>query len=295
MAERSAVERGTQARRVRQVLAAGVVLAIAAVAAATARWPGDAEPAGARVLRAAVRLPPPGRFQFEIVPDSVGLQGCFSARRRVAGTVDRRTQRAGIEVEPIGIAAVVADGATYVHRDALTGWPVPTEWMVVSGPLDERTTSALTTALGPDLASLVLAFALPDLPSVVAEAALKATRSIELMDAGPGDDPGVRRVKVDVDSTKLAQGTSATVSDVDKVALTLVFTIGDTGEITAVAARLSSPSATDDENFGYRTTYEADESIEAPDPPRPDDVTRIDEVAVPESPRPPDISCTVGP
>ncbi|MCC6434381.1 MAG: hypothetical protein IT196_05055 [Acidimicrobiales bacterium] len=272
------------------------MLAIAAVAAATALRPGDVAPPGARTLRTAAESPPPMRFQFEIVPDSVGLQGCFSVRRRVSGTVDRRAERAGIEVDPIGIAAVVADGVTYVHRDALTGWPIPTDWVVVSAPLDEGMIAALTAALGPDLASLVLAFALPDPPSVVAEAALKAMRSAELLDVGPGDDPEVRRVKVDIDSAKLAQGTSATVSGVDDVPLTLVFTIGDTGEITAVAARISSPpSAADDENFGYRTTYETDESVAAPDLPNPDDVTTIDEVAIPESPRPPDISCTVGP
>lgn len=290
------MERGPRARRMRRVLAACAVLVIAVVAAATALGPGEADSPGARVLRAAARMPPPVRFQFEIVPDSVGLQGCFSVRRRVAGTVDRRTQRAGIEVERIGFAAVVADGVTYVHRDALTGWPIPTEWMVVSSPLDERTTAALTTALGPDLASLVLVFALPDLPSVVAEAALRAMRSAELLDVGPGDDPGVRRVKVDIDSTKLSEGGSETAVEVDDVPLTLVFTIGETGEITVVTARLNSPaSATDDENFGYRTTYETDESVEAPDLPNPDDVTPIDEVAIPESPQPPDVTCAVGP
>jgi len=280
----------------RRVLAGATAVAIAAVAAAAALWPRDAAPPGTRVLRLAAESPPPFRFQFETVPDSVGLQGCFSVRRRVSGTVDRRAERAGIDVEPIGIAAVVSDDVTYVHRKALAGWPIPTDWMVLSAPLDERTTAALTTALGPDLASLVLAFALPDLPSVVAEAALKATRSAELLDFGPGDDPDIRRVKVDIDSTEIVEGGSETAVKADDVPLTLVFTIRDTGEIAAVAARLGSPaSATDDENFGYQTTYETDESIAAPDLPNPDDVTPIDEVAIPESPQPPDVTCTVGP
>ena len=282
----------------RRALAVGAALAIAATAVATAVGSGEVASPGERLLRTAAESPPPGRYRFEIVPDSAGLQGCFSVRRRVSGTVDRFVQRSGIEVDPVGVAAIIADGATYVHRNALVGWPIRTEWVVLSAPLEVGMTDAWTTALGADLAGLVLASALPDPPSALVAAALQAMRSAKILDPQPGVDPGTQRIEVDIDATKLAQDPSEAAAAVEEeeAPLTLVLTVGSNGEITTVSARLSPPAtASDDEAFGYRITYQSDESVAVPALPDAADVTPIEAVPIPESPLPPDIAWTVGP
>lgn len=296
MGEGPGTARGQRARSLRQVLVGCVVVAIAAAALVGALRSGGSPSPGERLLRTAAGVEPPVRYRFEIVPDSVGLQACYAARRRVRGTVDLGLQRAGFEVEPIGLAAVVTDSAAYVHRSALPGWPIPTEWLDVSGPLDPEVAEALTTALGPDLAALVIAPGLPPPASAVAAAAVEALRSAEVLDPRPDDDPALRRVAVSIDAAALDPTVGRRGADGDDVPLRLVFSIGSAGQISEVSARLNpSPSATDDESFGYRTTYDASSPAAVPDLPDREETTPVQDVAVPARPQGPDVVCSVGP
>jgi len=276
------------------VISAAVALATTAIV--TMVRSGERDSAGAQVLRAIAEGPQPARYRFEVAPDAAGLQACFSARRRVSGVVDRLAGRAGLVVEPVGLAVVVSDGAAFVHQDVLAGWAIPTEWIMVSAPLDEPARAALTTALGPDLASLVLAFSLPETPTDIADAALSAMRSAAILRPEPGDEPGGQRIRVDIDAAELTTVSSKSDDEADGGELTLVFEIDPAGQIVAVSARLENPaSAQTDEVFGYRTTYEPDAALPVPALPDDSDVTPLNVIAIPDSPRPPDLACTIGP
>ena len=239
-------------------------------------------------LRAAASASPAARYRFEEVPDAEGLAACFSSRRRVRGAVDRLEGVAAVAVDaderPI---ALIQRGRSYVRREVLQGWSVPTPWAMVPAELTIEARAALSVSLGESVAAYVMAFDLPPDAITLARSALEAKLTVTSL--GTAVVSGVRTelIQVETNAERLREGNEAIAASP-----ILTFALDRSDRIVRVAAKLPSPDP-DALPTGYHIEFlPFTTSIALPEAA---DVTAIAQVAIPAQPQPPTLECTIGP